>query len=60
MPLQNDTPADLILKHPLAPPEVRNGKANPLYLQWVQALAALHIAASLQVISDKFMNASKP
>ena len=59
MPLQNESPAELISKHPLAPPAVLNGKPNPLYLQWVESLASLHIAASLKVISDRWLNTSK-
>jgi hypothetical protein len=60
MPLQTDTPADLIAKYPPAPVPILNGKPNPAYVAWAQALAALHIAASLQTISDKLLNASRP
>jgi hypothetical protein len=59
MPLQTDTPAELITKYPLPPPQMLNGKPNSLYLQWAEGLAALHIAASLKVISDRWLNTSK-
>ncbi len=58
MPLQTDTPADLIAKYPPAPAPILNGKANPAYIAWSQGLASLHIAASLQVISERWLNST--
>jgi hypothetical protein len=60
MPLQTDTPAELITKYPPAPVPILSGKANPAYIAWSQGLASLHIAASLATISDKLLNASRP
>ncbi|RPI82876.1 MAG: hypothetical protein EHM42_08985 [Planctomycetaceae bacterium] len=59
MPLQTDTPADLIAKYPPAPVPILNGKPNPAYVAWAQALAALHIAKSLQIIDARWLNTTR-